>query len=267
MYYKQDEGKRRNFWAAVSTVAYVLVWLLLIWVVKFSFPERSQGEGIMINFGDTEQAGGEADPAVSDRIAEAASPETVSGQEDILTQDHQDAPAVTQPTQRPNRQTNPEVKPTQRPPTETTTPQEQPREVNRSALFPGRTEGSTSTSEGTSAGAGNQGRPEGSPTGSHDGTGTGDSGISFSLAGRQPVGELPKPDYGGNTRGRYVVKVAIVVNPAGTVTSASYQPTGSTTNERAFLDAALAVARRAKFTPSESDVPQRGVITYIFTIR
>ena len=82
------------------------------------------------------------------------------------------------------------------------------------------------------------------------------------LQGRGLVGVLPQPIYpAGNKGGKVVVKVA--VNQAGVVTEAAYEPKGSTTSDKALIDAALAAARKARFTESKAFV-QGGRITYLF---
>ena len=50
---------------------------------------------------------------------------------------------------------------------------------------------------------------------------------------------------------------------AGRVTGAACEPKGSTESEAALIDAALAAARKARFTESRAAV-QGGTITYIF---
>ncbi len=263
MEYYREDNRKRKWWAAASSLLYLLVWLILAVLVNFNFPDKLAEEGILINFGDVEEASGLGDPMLGDRV-ELSSSTATQGDDEITTQDHEDAPVVAPQNERRQSVHQPSSNQSNRPQARPEAPQ---REVNRQALFPGRNPASGSTSEGTGQGTGNQGSPDGAPGGSHDGTGSGTSGVSFSLAGRQAVGALPKPEYGGNERGRYVVKVQITVNQRGDVTAASYIAAGSTTNLREFRDAALEVARKAKFTPSESDTPQQGVITYIFNIR
>ena len=82
------------------------------------------------------------------------------------------------------------------------------------------------------------------------------------LQGRGLVGALPQPIYpAGNKGGKVVVRVA--VNQAGVVTEAAYEPKGSTTSDKALIDAALVAARKARFTESKAFV-QGGKITYLF---
>lgn len=57
----------------------------------------------------------------------------------------------------------------------------------------------------------------------------------------------------------------MTVGPDGSVTSAAYEPKGSTSGDPALIEAALAAARKAKFTESRAPV-QGGTITYSFKL-
>jgi TonB family protein len=93
----------------------------------------------------------------------------------------------------------------------------------------------------------------------------GTDALDEGLQGRGLAGELPMPIYpGGNKGGKVVVRVA--VNKEGNVTSATYEPKGSTTSDSALVEAAIAAAKRAKFTESAAFV-QGGTITYIFKLK
>lgn len=81
------------------------------------------------------------------------------------------------------------------------------------------------------------------------------------LQGRGLVGDLPRPDYPGTKSGKIVIRVT--VGPKGDVTGASFEPVGSTESDAALVAAALAAARKARFTESAAAV-QGGTITYIF---
>lgn len=93
----------------------------------------------------------------------------------------------------------------------------------------------------------------------------GNEALDEGLQGRGLVGALPQPIYpAGNKGGKVVVRVA--VNQAGVVTEAAYEPKGSTTSDKALVDAALAAARKARFTESKAFV-QGGKITYLFRMK
>ena len=93
----------------------------------------------------------------------------------------------------------------------------------------------------------------------------GNEALDEGLQGRGLVGDLPQPIYpAGNKGGKVVVRVA--VNQSGMVTEAAYEPKGSTTSDKALIDAAVAAARKARFTESRAFV-QGGKITYLFRMK
>lgn len=81
------------------------------------------------------------------------------------------------------------------------------------------------------------------------------------LQGRGLLGNLPRPDYPGQQSGKIIVRVT--VGPRGDVTSAAFEPKGSTASAPELVAAAIAAARKARFTESRATV-QGGTITYIF---
>ncbi len=255
MYYYEPDDHRNKRTGIIAAVAYVAVWGVLMLFASWKVEIPQSDEGILINFGNTQQAGGKTDLALNDRSDRLAAPQPTRklDEEEVLTSKAEDAPAVVE-TKKPQKT---EPKPEQEKP--------KPREVNRKALFPGRTVGSQSASEGTSEGKGNEGQESGAPDGAHaEGGGVGTSGHSFDLSGRYLVGSLPVPEYNANEQGRVVVQ--ITVNREGRVTSASYRQQGSTTNRSELVNAALKAARQARFTVSEASDGQTGTITYIFKL-
>lgn len=256
LYYSQeDDLKRGRRVGAIATMAYFVLIALLMILVNFKFAEPdTTGEGILINFGNVDEAAAGGDLNMNDEIAQVPQQQQSTPTDtDINTQDFQDAPEVPTPVE------------TTRPQAETP-PAEQPRQVDQRALFPGRTANSNQTSDGTGQGAGNQGNLAGSPEGSHDGTGLGDSGGSANLSGRSLMGSLPRPDYAAREEGRVVIE--ITVDQGGNVTAATYRSLGSTTQNAVLVDAALRAARQAKFNvDNNAPISQTGTITYNFRMR
>lgn len=268
MLYAQSEDRTQGrIVGGIATLVYLAVLLLLLLLIKFRQDiAQIQGEGILINFGNVDEAAPGADLAMNDEFADARQLSRPPGEstKEVLTQDIEDAPAVQKPTQKPQRQTQPDNSNTSS--QTSATPVETPRQVDRRALFPGRTEGSTATSDGTGQGLGNQGNLAGDPAGSYDGTGTGNSGGSAVLKGRSLVGSLPPPDYGAREQGRVVVE--IIVDQQGKVTSASYRSVGSTTQNSTLVAAALRAARQARFNVDDNaPLSQQGTITYNFRLQ
>ena len=90
-----------------------------------------------------------ADMALNDEIADARQQEQqtpkVESEEEQMTQDFEEAPAIKQEANRKVEKPKTEKK-TPQPKPNPQPPAEKPREVNRRALFPGRTAGSTGRS-------------------------------------------------------------------------------------------------------------------------
>jgi len=242
----------------------VVIALLLFFGFRTPLPLPAE-QGILVNFGTDENGSGPVEPSL-DQVAaqqETVQPKTPEGN---LTQDYEEAPAIEKketkkPVQKqkktPQVVTNKEKK--------TTT--EEPK-VNPKALYTGRkTEGGESSSEGETTGTGNQGVLNGSPeaTVHGPGGGTGNSGISFSLAGRGSL-SLPAPEYSYQVEGKVVVEV--LVDREGNVISATPGVKGSTTLNKNLLNAAKKAALTAKFN-RKPDAPaaQKGTITYHFILQ
>lgn len=112
--------------------------------------------------------------------------------------------------------------------------------------------------------AGNPHAPEGEDKALGTGSGFNPDGLDQldkGLQGRGLVGNLPKPNYPGSKSGKVLIRVT--VNSAGTVTGATFEPKGSTTSDSQLVEAAIAAAKKARFTESRAAV-QGGTITYIF---
>ena len=136
--------------------------------------------------------------------------------------------------------------------------------VNQRALFR-MNRGDTETAEQNSNPQAEKGKEEQLQGSSRGLNPVGTDALDAGLQGRGLAGELPMPAYpGGNRGGKVVIRVA--VNKDGNVTSATYEPKGSTTSDSALVEAAIAAAKRAKFTESAAFV-QGGTITYIFKLK
>ena len=95
---------------------------------------------------------------------------------------------------------------------------------------------------------------------------TDDVGISFSLEGRDPLGDgivVPKEKL--QSAGKVVVN--ITVNPVGNVIDASINPDGTDTADMKLRNAALKAARATVFSSIAGVDNQRGTITYNFKLK
>ncbi len=263
----------------IGTTLFHVVVALIILFLGFSTSLPLPGEeGIIINFGTDDDGFGMTQPERERTAPPATSPPPVSepeAEEEIITQDFEEAPVIPVPQPEEQRQPEPVTPPREPQPTaeETEIPEEVAEEVperrpNPNALFPGRTAtGDTGTSEGVTEGPGNQGRETGDPASTHrEGGDTGSpDGISFSLEGRSAL-SLPLPDYNYQVEG--IVVVEVTVNRNGEVTNANPGVRGSTTLNEYLLSTARRAAERARFNV-RPDAPafQRGTITYHFRLQ
>ena len=282
----------------IGTIAFHGMLALLFLFLNFSTPLPLPTEkGIMINFGNMEDAAGgteleqsieeepttsssEPEPQTPERQAqpEQAQPRETNRQgEEVATQDFEEAPAIEekeekneQPKQQKDAQNHPrenEQTPEKKQQEEKQQEQKPEREVNQKALYPGKSKEESGQSEGETQGEGNQGRQSGSPFSDNhanvDSKGMG--GIDFSLEGRNPE-SLPKPEYNYQVEGKVVVE--ITVDKYGNVKKAEPGMKGSTTLNDKLLKAAKKAALNAKFDP-KPDAPayQKGTITYHFRLR
>jgi TonB family protein len=242
LYYETSDHPGR-LQGAIAAVVYIAVWVVLMFVASFTIEARDDaGEGILIDFGDSESGSG----TMNQSATSSAQPVTVSPDE-LMTQDIEEATVVRE-----------QVK-------STPTPVVEERKVNQKALFPGRATDAAQGAEGVTTGSGNQGRPEGAAGGSHDGTGLGSGGHAVNLAGRSVAGSLPEPVYGTNKSGKVVI--TITVRPDGTVINPRYNAVGSTTNDSELVRAAIKAASGARFNEIEGEELQTGSITYNFKLK
>ena len=277
----------------VHTIA---IALLLLISLSASLPEM-ENEGLLINFGNSQDGFGSSEPMVNYNNAVVISlPAETRAQKandkKILTQEFEDAPAIevkkktkdkeikkkTVPVKEESivkKETKVKKETQETKETVTSKPIEEIKQpvVNKKALFPGKaTEGGT-TGEGITGKEGNQGSLEGSPDsdnrtgGATGGNGTGEGegkgkGVSFNLGGRKSV-ILPKPDYLKQKQGNVVVTVT--VDKLGNVTKAVPGAKGTTTLDEDLHKAAVKAALKAKFDVSpNAPAYQTGTITYIF---
>jgi TonB family protein len=261
----------------IGTIIFHLIIGAIFMLFGYSTPlPLPEEEGILINFGTSDNGFGAEEPMYSNAIQEQAqeesqesTPEPTSTETDegYTTQDFEEAPAVQEQGEKEKtEEKKPEPKP--EPEKEEKIEEEKKREVNTNALFPGRDRNAnTNSSEGETTGEGNQG----STTGSIDsqnhtgGNSMGTNGTSFSLAGRNPE-SLPKPAYNYQIEGKVVVE--ITVDKYGKVTNAVPGVKGSTTLDANLLSAAKNAALKAHFD-KKPDAPayQKGTITYFFKLQ
>lgn len=254
----------------IGTTIVLLVVLAILLFAGFSTPLPLPAEqGMLINFGDIDYAEGSAEPKKVEKKAEPTPPKvtqpepTPKVEEQVATQDFEDAPAV-------ESTPKPVVKKTEPKKVEEKIVEPEPEPepvVNKKAMYGGKKNNTTYTgSEGTSSGTGNQGSVTGDPNTQNRQQGLSNGeGISFSLAGRNPIA-LPTPEFNHQVEGKVVVEVT--VDRSGKVTSAVPGVKGSTTLDSYLLKAAKTAALSSKFNKKDDAAfYQKGTITYYFKLK
>ncbi len=244
-----------------SVIFGVLILLILIFtIIKTVVPPEDEG-GVLVNFGNVDEAAGTFEPAGTEMSTPIIPPPTGTDRqpatEELVTQDNEESLALAREKKR-EEQEKAEEERKQR--------EEERRRQNIqnqvSGAF-GAASSSTSTSQGTGTGTGNQGSPQGnSDTGANSGVG---GYGSFSLEGRSLGGEgLPRPAYSIQQEGAIVVN--ITVNPQGNVI---YTAIGRGTNidNESMRRSALDAAKRAKFNTISGTNNQSGTITYRYKLK
>ena len=220
--------QERHTIAAIGTVLFLLLVLLLLWLVRLYAVAPEQEEGIELAFLEEEM------PDTGGYPSDAPDPSPVP--EDAPAAPA--APAITQPT--------PATPPEHIVSEEETLAIERARKEKEEREAAER---ARKQKEAEAIGAGQKGNPVG-----HGSSG----GNSWSLSGRGIKGTLPKPANTFNQDGRVIIEIR--VNAAGNVISATIK--GGTISDKQTQQLALDAARKAKFT--EGDHDQIGTITYNF---
>jgi TonB family protein len=252
--------------------------ILLILIMSFiTIRNNIPAEGgMIINFGNTQIAGGEREPYMNNapQQQQATAVETKSETSDrdgIMTQDFEEAPVVAKKPEKKAEAKKPSEKPAETKPQTTTKPVEETPKVNTKALYSakGKSTEETGTSQGLYKGSGNQGSEDGSPDSDNYGLGSG-SGLGIQIGGgleNRPVLSLPKPEFRVQKEGRVVVEV--VVNREGKVISANPGVKGTTIVDADLYAAAKKAALQSKFAvkpDAQAFQTQIGTITYIYKL-
>jgi outer membrane biosynthesis protein TonB len=293
--FEAEERSFRNKKTSLATLTTVGIHALLLLFLIFTIltppdpPYTDNGGGMTVNFGTDESGMGDLQPLtltpaeqVTQQAAAPSKSAPTSAEEELVTQNIEDAPAIETPKKpspkpkpnsealfKPNKNTNPNnsnaTAKTEAPPAPKADP---------NALFNKGAYGSPNNSKGDGTGTtpGDQGKPTGDPNsknylGDGDGSGTGggkgDLNGGYSLRGRSKL-SLPAPPQCSN-KGKVVI--AIKVDRSGKVTDATFRRFESTVFDQCNVNNALAAARKATFN-SDPNAPevQEGTISYIYKV-
>jgi TonB family protein len=276
-----ENSNRLAAWSLSLLFHGIVIGLLFIIVMHTPvppYPVVGGGSGLEVNFGTSDEGMGDVQPEeylpVDTKNLEelqqqsAAKESKAASQENILTQDVEEAPSVATSDKKEESKQLKEIK--------INDPV-----VNPNALYK-KSSNARGGSEGETGKPGDQGNPggnlysknhygepgSGAGTGSGYGVGTGSGngvGPAFDLSGRTSK-YLPKPDYRTYETGTVVVK--IWVNKQGIVIRAEAGARGTTTSSQVLQKLAQQAALKAKFSPDpNAPEEQKGTITYHFVLQ
>ncbi len=238
----------------------LLLLLLLLTVIKTIIPDQEEG-GVLVNFGNIDEAAGTFEPfgTTDPQITASSTPSSQAPSvEDLVTQRHEESVALTE-AQRKEAERRAEEEKNRR--------AEEQRRQNISnqvsGAFGAASSSPQSNSQGTGRGTGNQGSPQGN---SDQGANTGVGGYgSFALNGRSLGAEgLPRPAYAVQEGGSIVID--ITVNSNGNVIEAKIGK-GTNIDNLSMRNSAIEAAKKAKFNRIEGSNNQYGTITYRYELK
>ena len=250
----ENKEKKDKGIAIVGTIVVHALAVLVLFLMAFKTPLPLPGEeGVEVDLGMMDQGMGNIQPE-KPAIPMAAQPqqEESKKEEDIVTQNDEEAPAIEKPKTKP--------KPKQEKPAE----EPKPKVIDK-AMFKGSNNPQAGGSEGITGQPGDQGKPNGlAGVRQYDGNGGKGNGTGYDLGGRGAK-SLHRPDDDFSEEGKIVVD--IWVNRAGQVVRAEVATKGTDIINNAMRQKAIQAAKRSTFAAAP-DAPeeQHGIITYTFII-
>jgi len=268
MEYKEQNNYPKAFLA--TGVLLVLIAALCYFIVFQAPPKPDEGTGgILVNYGTTDAGMGTdymstEQPSVAEKANHTpptkvtpAPPTEQKTQVDnsdkkIVTQNNEDAPAVTSNSKKPSTTVATQAKKVVAKPV-----------VNQNALYKGKTNNGTGAGDGTTNTPGNQGKPTGSTlTNNYNGTGSGNGG-NLNLDQRSFVS---KPQVSDDHRSSGKIVIDILVDKSGNVISAG-AGRGTQIDDNALIERCIEAVKNSKVNPSETAVDQqRGQVTFVFKV-
>ncbi len=253
-YIGSKEKMNRQKWSGIlGTLLFHIGVVLILIFSGFYFPDPPPPEeGVMVAFGEPD-AGSNAEVQGSPEETQEVSSVQESAPEEQLTQDTEETPVTSSKTAENPKKTSEPAKEEQK---------QEERKPDSKSLFTKSSKKGGGTGDGDKEGQ--KGDPTGVDEGNPDVTGSGTSGIKFSLAGRSLKEKITindRPQESG------LVVVDIWVDKNGNVVRAEPSLKSTTTSAKLWKIAKEA-AMRAKFSPKE-DGPeqQKGTITIEFKLR
>lgn len=248
-----SKEKKDKSIAVVGTLLVHALVVFVLFLMAFRTPLPLPGEeGVEVDLGMMNQGMGNIQPE-KPAVPQTYTPpkEIQKTEEDLVTQNDDELPAIEKPKVNKPKQEKPveEPKPT----------------VNQRALFKGNNNPQSGGSEGVTGQPGDQGKPNGlAGIKKYDGQGGKGNGTGYDLGGRGAK-SLHRPNDDFSEEG--IVVVDIWVNRQGKVTRADVATKGTTVINRDMRQKAIQAALRSSFA-ADLNAPeeQHGTITYTFVI-
>ena len=268
--------RERNTRKGVAALTAVLVHAAVITLLFFLFipralPEEEDMGGILVNIGDMVAVQGGLSPEeYTLPPSEAEEPIEELPEEPLLTQTTPEAPAIP-PQPKPKEENNEAKRQAEIRRQEELKRQKAEEEARkRQEAIRRNVTGAFGSAQSSGTGESTTGETKGKE-GSKDGNvarggvnvGVGGFG-SYSLAGRQLIGSLPRPSFSAQVEGTIVVQ--ITVDPSGKVISTNLG-TGTTISDYEMRQSAMKAARSARFTETDGINNQIGTITYRYRLK
>lgn len=285
----ETRGKKNRLTGFIISIiihSAILLMLFFLFITPPNPPMQDNEGGMSVNYGTSTVGSGDEQqfttvPVTVQQPAETApvnNPQSAKSQEDLETQNTEDAPVVEKKveTKKPKEKPNPNALFTPKSNNTTAPKDETPKPtVNKNALFSSGAVGKPNRShgDGEGGGQGDQGDPNGDPNsrnyhggGNGNGTTPGGDGLgsgNIRLTGRKLRNRPPVKNPCETARGKVVITIS--VNRSGHVTDTKFALNGSTTSD----DCLVATARQAAMKYSFDENPnaaetQTGSITFIF---
>lgn len=254
-----DKDKRAG---VIGTLLFHLLLLLAFMFYGLTYQYPPPEQGILINFGTSDEGMGEIQSEISgeavteemeEKVNETQNTEAADLKEEVVTQEKVETIAVPKNEKK----------------TEKKTEEEQPKvsEELSQALNKFKNRSKTKAGEGETGNSGDQGDPNGSREATSHTGGFGGDGISFNMKGRKMVS---KPVVKEKSQDEGKVVVDLVVDRDGNVIRAKAGARGTTYSQKADLWKKLEEeSMKIKFSPSDNPYTpeeQRGTVTYIFVL-
>lgn len=260
-----DKNKRAGL---IGTILFHLLLLLafMFYGLQYQYPPPEQG--ILINFGTSNEGTGEIQPEESgepvavnqeNKTGEPQKSEEANSQEKILTQEKIETIEIPKQKEKKKNKKSEEKK----------TEEEKPKisEELSAALNKLKNKNKNKTSEGETGNAGDQGDPEGSKTATSYEGGPYEGGVAYNMKGRKM---LIKPRVKEKSQEEGKVVVDLIVDRDGNVIRAKAGAKGTTYTQNPALWKRLEEeSMKIKFSPSNNPYTpeeQRGTVTYVFIL-